>query len=59
MQNPKQFSGRCGCGFCFETGESVKKGNGRTTFCTFNKDMTLRTKDNTHALMSEVDWTKT
>jgi len=37
----------------------LKKGNGRTIFYTFNEDMTMHTKDNTHALMSEVDWTKT
>jgi len=58
MQNFKQFNGRHGCGFCFDTGESVEKGNGRTTVYPFNEDMTLRTKENTHALVMEAVETK-
>jgi len=58
MQNFKQFNGRHGCDFCFDTGESVEKGNGRTTVYPFNEDMTLRTQENTQALVMEAAETK-
>jgi hypothetical protein len=53
MQNFKQFNGKCGCGFCFHTGERVEKGKGWTNAYTVNDEMILRSEDNTAALVAE------
>jgi len=58
LQNMKQFNGRYGCGFCFDVGESVEKGNGRTTVYPFNESMTLRSGDDMAALVAEAVATK-
>jgi len=53
VQNFKQFNGHYGCGFCFDIGESIEKGRGWTTVYAFQNSMTLRSRDNTRALVLE------
>jgi len=58
LQNFKQYNGFYGCGFCFDKGESVEKGNGRTTVYPFNNSMILRSTFNTSSLVAEALETK-
>lgn len=58
LQNFMQFNARYGCGFCFDSGERVDKGNGQVNAYPFNKDMMLRSSNSVVDLAAETLRTK-